>query len=110
MLALAGSIVVIRRAVENLLPSKSDKIKSRWAILEMTLSLFLDMVIRDKNRMRQSAPVRVGAVSTGRLLSLPGSKIITEHASPLHFLRLLRVCDQEKSDMSGAIVKRAAAA
>jgi hypothetical protein len=54
-------------AGETLLPPKAAKIESRQDALPTTFS--------DKNRMRQSAPVRVWAVGTRQLVSLPGSTI-----------------------------------
>ena len=83
------STVENRRAVEKLPLPKSAKIESRQVALQTTFS--------DKNRMRRSAAVWVCAGSASNGLFLPGSTVTTEHASPLHFLRLLRVCDQEKS-------------
>jgi hypothetical protein len=54
-------------AVEKILPPKAAKMESCWDALQTTFS--------DKNWMRRSAAVRVCAVGTGRLVSLPGSPI-----------------------------------
>jgi len=53
--------------VENLVPSKAAKIRSRSDSLQTTFS--------DKNRMRRSAPVRVCTVCSQQRLFLPCSTV-----------------------------------